>query len=243
MPVKPQRLGQQAKQRSSAGQYSHLYTTRKWRAFRADFLRRNPLCVMCQEQGRITVATIVDHIRPHKGDMALFWSGPFQALCKKCHDYKTLHEDGGAEYGHASLMPSWLKASDKLIVVCGPPAAGKTTYVEQNALPNDMVIDLDKMSLDILGIPLLHTTPEQRDGLIRKRNSLLSLFANGKTRHPKCWLIVTAGTFKQRKYWREKSGQLVVLDVDKYECKKRIEQRGITDAEKRQLVEAVDRWG
>ena len=95
MPVKPQRLGQQ-KKRGSAGQYSHLYTTRKWRAFRADFLRRNPLCVMCQKQGRVTVAMVVDHIEPHKGDMALFWSGPFQALCKQCHDsHKKVIEHGG----------------------------------------------------------------------------------------------------------------------------------------------------
>ena len=242
MPVKPKRLGQQKKKRGSAGQFSHLYTTRRWRTFRADFLRRNPLCAMCQEHGRTTAATIVDHIRPHKGDMALFWSGPFQALCKKCHDYKTLHEDGGSEYGHASLMPRWLRASDELTVVCGPPAAGKTTYVKQNAAHNDMVIDLDILSVESLGIPLLHATLKQRDGLIRKRNSMLSLFTNGKTTRSKCWLIVTAGTFKQRKYWREKAGRLVVLDTDKYECKRRIEKRDITDQEKQQLFDAVDRW-
>src|SRR3546814_14812652 len=33
----------------------------KWQAARAGFLRSHPLCVMCVEEGRTTVATVVDH--------------------------------------------------------------------------------------------------------------------------------------------------------------------------------------
>jgi hypothetical protein len=31
-------------------------------------------------------ATLVDHIVPHQGDVNRFWLGPFQSLCKNCHD-------------------------------------------------------------------------------------------------------------------------------------------------------------
>ena len=31
----------------------------------------------------------------------------------------------------------------KTIVVCGPPASGKTTYVKQHMIPGDIVVDLD----------------------------------------------------------------------------------------------------
>jgi hypothetical protein len=31
-------------------------------------------------------ATICDHVEPHHGDRNKFWSGPFQSLCKRCHD-------------------------------------------------------------------------------------------------------------------------------------------------------------
>ena len=41
---------------------------------------------MCRDEGRITPATVCDHIHPHKGDPALFYGGPFQSLCKPCHD-------------------------------------------------------------------------------------------------------------------------------------------------------------
>ncbi|EAW9501444.1 HNH endonuclease, partial [Salmonella enterica] len=37
----------------------------KWDKARLVFLRDHPLCVMCQEQERVVLATVVDHIRPH----------------------------------------------------------------------------------------------------------------------------------------------------------------------------------
>ncbi|QGM70510.1 HNH endonuclease, partial [Proteus mirabilis] len=33
---------------------------------RKSVINEQPLCVMCQEQGRITAATVVDHITPHR---------------------------------------------------------------------------------------------------------------------------------------------------------------------------------
>ena len=59
----------------------------RWRKARAAFLGRHPLCAMCSSAGRVTEATVVDHVAPHKGDAKLFWDrGNWQALCKSCHD-------------------------------------------------------------------------------------------------------------------------------------------------------------
>lgn len=44
----------------------------KWRTVRHRFLKVNPLCVRCKEEGRIVKATVVDHIIPHRGDKKLF---------------------------------------------------------------------------------------------------------------------------------------------------------------------------
>jgi 5-methylcytosine-specific restriction endonuclease McrA len=42
---------------------------------------------MCKTQGKVTEATVVDHIIPHKGDEALFWDiHNWQSLCKRHHD-------------------------------------------------------------------------------------------------------------------------------------------------------------
>lgn len=59
----------------------------RWERARLGFLRKHPLCVMCEREGLITPASVVDHIRPHRGDKALFWDqGNWQPLCKPHHD-------------------------------------------------------------------------------------------------------------------------------------------------------------
>jgi 5-methylcytosine-specific restriction endonuclease McrA len=61
--------------------------TRKWRSARRNFLTQNPLCSLCEQLGRATPATVVDHITPHGGDEVLFWDeANWQSLCKHCHD-------------------------------------------------------------------------------------------------------------------------------------------------------------
>ncbi len=61
--------------------------TYRWQQARAGYLRKHPLCRHCMERGLVVVATVVDHITPHKGDKALFWdSSNWQALCTTCHD-------------------------------------------------------------------------------------------------------------------------------------------------------------
>lgn len=62
----------------------------KWQKARVQFLRKHPLCAHCREQGRLTPATVVDHIIPHRGDPVLFWDeSNWQPLCRDCHGVKT----------------------------------------------------------------------------------------------------------------------------------------------------------
>ena len=59
----------------------------KWQQARAGYLRSHPLCVMCQADGVIEPATVVDHIVPHEGDQALFWDKRnWQSLCATHHN-------------------------------------------------------------------------------------------------------------------------------------------------------------
>lgn len=40
------------------------------------------------------MATVVDHIKPHRGDKKLFWDrGNWQPLCEHHHNVKTMTED------------------------------------------------------------------------------------------------------------------------------------------------------
>ncbi len=75
--------------------------TSKWQKVRKQFLKTNPLCISCQGQGKLIQATVVDHIKPHRGDDTLFWDEKnWQPLCKRCHDRKTrtMDQNQGYEY-------------------------------------------------------------------------------------------------------------------------------------------------
>lgn len=68
----------------------------KWRKARLAYLQSHPLCVECEKEGRVEPATVVDHIKPHRGDKKLFWDkNNWQPLCERHHDIKTAREDGG----------------------------------------------------------------------------------------------------------------------------------------------------
>lgn len=59
----------------------------EWRKAREQWLSEHPLCVYCEQEGKVTAATVVDHIKPHHGDQVLFWSrSNWQSLCKLHHD-------------------------------------------------------------------------------------------------------------------------------------------------------------
>ena len=66
--------------------WAHLYNRADWKRIRHYQLSAHPMCVMCRAIGRIEAATVCDHITPHKGDVEKFFAGPFQSLCKACHD-------------------------------------------------------------------------------------------------------------------------------------------------------------
>ena len=72
---------------------------RRWQKARKSYLEAHPLCVECMKNGRYVRATVVDHIVPHRGDQKLFLDqSNWQALCKECHDRKTLTEDINPTY-------------------------------------------------------------------------------------------------------------------------------------------------
>ena len=82
----------QHKRRVSAD-YHSWYSTPTWQRLRAEHLLVEPFCRECARSGIRTRATIVDHIRPHRGDWRLFTDTTnYQSLCKFHHDQKTMRE-------------------------------------------------------------------------------------------------------------------------------------------------------
>ncbi|WP_307719868.1 HNH endonuclease [Paenibacillus sp. 598K] len=88
---KHQRESDKRRGTSASRGYGH-----RWRLARDRYLAEHQLCVACMQSGTISAATVVDHIKAHKGNEVLFWSeANWQALCSSCHSRKTVQEDGG----------------------------------------------------------------------------------------------------------------------------------------------------
>jgi hypothetical protein len=73
-----------------------LYDKQGWRKKRLRQLTESPLCTFCEKQGKVTAATVADHIEPHRGDAAKFWNNPLQSLCATCHSSVKQREENGS---------------------------------------------------------------------------------------------------------------------------------------------------
>jgi 5-methylcytosine-specific restriction protein A len=65
----------------------------KWEAARKEWLVKKPYCVRCGKRG-----DHVDHITPHRGDMAIFWDkSNWQSLCQYHHNSAKQREERKAK--------------------------------------------------------------------------------------------------------------------------------------------------
>lgn len=93
------------------------------------------------------LATTKDHVIPYDlgGTNSL---DNYRPACKSCNSKRGKR----IVSGHGA----------RIVVVIGPPAAGKTTYVREHAKPADVVIDLDTIARAFMPAPpdRTHTYPE-----------------------------------------------------------------------------------
>jgi 5-methylcytosine-specific restriction protein A len=83
----------QIKRKAEADLYRPTATERgygsRWTKARATYLQSHPHCAMIVSDGNRCArpATVVDHVKPHRGDNALFWDKTnWQPLCGPCHN-------------------------------------------------------------------------------------------------------------------------------------------------------------
>lgn len=79
-----------------AKKYHKLYKLARWLKERVEFMYENPTCEYCARRGEYGPAEVVDHVKPHKGDLKLFWDWDnWQSLCNACHNGEKQREEKG----------------------------------------------------------------------------------------------------------------------------------------------------
>jgi hypothetical protein len=86
--------------------------TAQWDKASKQHLQLHPLCVGCAAIGETVVATLVDHVEPHKGDLNKFWNANlWQSSCRWHHDVIKQRLEAMAERGEIGIMDLWLNSS------------------------------------------------------------------------------------------------------------------------------------
>lgn len=124
----------------------------------------------------------------------------------------------------------------KVVLVSGPPCAGKTTYVDEHRGPDDVVIDFDALA-HALGYPTTHVAwpadaHPARTVALRARASALRAAAEVLGPHT-VWLVQANPTGDQTHL---RIDERHVLDPGADECHRRATERnGDTDSIHREI--------
>lgn len=214
--------------------HEHGYDSKWEKTTRIRILKRDDyLCQICAKSGVWTKATDVDHITPKSrggGDE----DSNLQSLCKRCHRKKTRLE---RHFPMSAIKPK----PPNVILVCGPPGAGKTSYCHKHATDKSIIIDLDDIIED-----LRKQQPNKKGDFVKEaiseRNRLIDSLHHQA--YDKAFVIISLPVLSDRQKWRQLlGGELVFIYQDMYICEKRImSDRKRNTFQKTVSLDALRKW-
>jgi hypothetical protein len=153
-----------------------------WQRIRRTILERDGYLCQINGPGCTTTANQVDHIRTIHNGGAWFDPTNLRASCATCNNKRPDNR----------RTEQWRTAKTRIVLVIGPPGAGKTTWVEENQGPNDLVVDYDKLAGAIGG----GAHPDQdaphnplHEATSTARNAILRGLRQGKYNVGRAWII------------------------------------------------------
>lgn len=145
----------------------------------------------------------IDHIKPLEQGGSNNDSN-LQPLCNQCHKVKTASErkNQPVTYIKGIVFPEDIYPSKiPLTIVCGPAGGGKSTYIKQNMMDGDYLIDMDNIRAKLNIRDDDWTTDTLKRSLLY-RNDMLRALTKVQAKH--AWFIVSAAKDTERKWWINK---------------------------------------
>ena len=141
------------------------------------------------------------------------------------------------------IRPVLPRPNCRVVLVCGPPGAGKSTYVAAHAGNSDPVIDLDAIAKEYgMG---RNRPRDQLEFLLGERNRRLAALAHLPPDQT-AWVILAAPSLRLRQWWVHtlavKADDMIVLAPAPEELRRRI----MADPDRRDVTAehfaVVDKW-
>lgn len=153
------------------------YRTSQWERVRKRVLERDGHRCRIRGGKCTDVATQVDHIIPWEAGGAWYDEANLRAACETCNKgraARSKHREG------------WRRSSTHVVLVVGPPGAGKSTLVAERAGARDVVVDYDLIA-EALGSRVSHGHNSEVAGAAR--NAVLRKIQRGELDAPAAWII------------------------------------------------------
>jgi len=150
-----------------------------WVRIRKKVLERDGYVCQVRRKRCTGVATQVDHIVPVSKGGSWWDESNLRASCQPCNRDRVDNR----------LFERWRQASTRIILVIGPPGAGKSSYVQEHRDADDLVIDYDLIA-EALGSGTTHGHDEAiHASVMAARNAVLNNLRRGESGARRAWII------------------------------------------------------
>lgn len=225
-----------------------FYKSKEWEAFRKVIIEERTnddgfvICEWCGKPILKKYDLIVDHIEelndlnvnnvnislnPHNVRLMHF----------KCHNER--HER--FVKGHKA---TYTPIKKKVYIVYGSPCSGKSTWVKDNATPNDLIVDLDSI-WEMISINARYEKPDALKSVVfETRDKLYDIikYRSGKWHNA---FVITGGALKgdrDRLSQRLGADDLIFIDTPFETCISRAHREELTEEQQEQWEGYVKQW-
>ncbi len=225
-----------------------FYKSKQWEAFRKVIIEERTdqddfvYCAICGKPITKKYDLVIHHIKELTEDNvndAMVALNPDNVECVhfKCHNQ--IHERFG--YNGTSAGRNVKK---KVFIVYGSPCAGKTTWVNENAGEDDLIVDMDSI-WEMISVNDRYKKPGSlRSVVFEMRDKLYDIikYRSGKWHNA---FVIVGGAMKgdrDRLQTRIAADELIFIDTDQSECIKRVMDRGLDEEQTKEWIEYINEW-